>query len=106
MASKPAPAEQTHSLADEGRSQQPQEVTPANAPAVVQPINQSSLSLLADEVAGEVADELSGNPGQLEPAAGDVAGYATGDVSDEKFVIPELLEPTEGKKRGRPRKTE
>jgi hypothetical protein len=53
-----------------------------------------------------VADELSGNPGQLEPAAGDVAGYATGDVSDEKFVIPELLEPTEGKKRGRPRKTE
>ena len=46
MASNPAPAEQTQTLADEGRSQQPPEVTPA----VVQPIQPQPL-------AGEVADE-------------------------------------------------
>ena len=50
MASKPAPAEQTQTLADEGRSQQPPEVTPASAPAVVQPTR-------PQPVADEVADE-------------------------------------------------
>ena len=50
MASKPSPAERTQTLADEGRSQQPPEVTPASAPAVAQPIQPQPL---ADEVADE-----------------------------------------------------
>ena len=50
MASKPSPAEQTHTLAEEGRSQQLPEVTPASAAAVVQPIQPQPL---ADEVADE-----------------------------------------------------
>ena len=49
-ASKPAPAEQTQTLADEGRSQQPPEITLASTPAVVQPIQPQPL---ADEVADE-----------------------------------------------------
>ena len=48
MASKPAPAERTRTLADEGRLQQPPEVTPASAPAIVQPIQPQPL---ADEMA-------------------------------------------------------
>ncbi|MFM7979981.1 MAG: hypothetical protein ACKPKO_11765, partial [Candidatus Fonsibacter sp.] len=38
MASKPAPAEQTHTLAGGERSQQPPDVIPASTPAVMQPI--------------------------------------------------------------------
>ena len=49
MVNKPAQAEETQTLVDEGRSQQQPEVTPANAPAVVQPIQ--PLAALADEVA-------------------------------------------------------
>ena len=49
-ASKPAPAEQTQTLADEGRLQQPPDITLASTPAVVQPIQPQPL---ADEVADE-----------------------------------------------------
>jgi len=51
--SKPAPAEQSQTLADEGRSQQPPEITLASTPAVVQPIQPIQPQPLADEVADE-----------------------------------------------------
>jgi hypothetical protein len=50
MESKPAPAEQTQPLAEEGLSQQPPEVILASTPAVVQPIQ---FQPLADEVSDE-----------------------------------------------------
>ena len=52
-ASKPAPAEQTQTLADEEQSQQPPEITLASTPAVVQPIQPLQPQPLADEVADE-----------------------------------------------------
>ena len=98
MASKPAPAEQAQAfedegatlqpiqplasladeVADEGLAQQPPEVTPANAPAVLQPI-QCQGQALADEVADEGHAQ---QPLEVTPASAPAAGQPIQPLAD------------------------